>query len=314
MRIVTIGGGGHIGTYLVPRLVEAGHAVTNVSRGVARPYLAHPAWRGVTQVTLDRTAAEGAGTFGAQVAALGADVVVDLICFTPDSAAHLAAALEGRVSHLVHVGTIWVHGHSTTVPTRESDPRVPFGDYGIAKSVIEDMLIARSRAGGLTSTVVRPGHIVGPGWAPLNPAGHFNPDVFRAIRDGEELCLPNFGLETVHHVHAEDVARLIHAAIDARNAAAGEAFNAVSPAAITLRHYAEAMFRWHGHAPRLRFAPFDDWARGVTEEEAAAARDHIARSPCHSGDKARRLLGHVPRWTSLDAVRESVTALGFGPR
>jgi len=36
-RIVIIGGNGHVGTYLVPELVEHGHAVVNVSRGTARP-------------------------------------------------------------------------------------------------------------------------------------------------------------------------------------------------------------------------------------------------------------------------------------
>ena len=29
MRVVIIGGSGHVGTYLVPRLVEAGHEVVN---------------------------------------------------------------------------------------------------------------------------------------------------------------------------------------------------------------------------------------------------------------------------------------------
>ena len=33
MRVVVIGGSGHVGTYLIPRLVAAGHEVVNVSRG-----------------------------------------------------------------------------------------------------------------------------------------------------------------------------------------------------------------------------------------------------------------------------------------
>ena len=32
-KVVIIGGSGHVGTYLVPRLVEAGHEVVNVTRG-----------------------------------------------------------------------------------------------------------------------------------------------------------------------------------------------------------------------------------------------------------------------------------------
>lgn len=209
----------------------------------------------------------------------------------------------------MHVGTIWVHGPLTTVPAREEDPRAPFGQYGIDKSAIEDLLLDRARRGRLPATVVRPGHIVGPGWAPLNPAGHFNPQVFRDIRDGKTLALPNFGLETVHHVHAEDVAQVLALAIDNRSVSVGEAFNAVSPAALTLRGYAEAMFRWFGHQPALAFLPFDDWKAGVAPEDAQASWEHIARSPSHSITKAERLLGYRPRWTSLAAVQDSVAYL-----
>jgi uncharacterized protein YbjT (DUF2867 family) len=44
MRVTVIGGTGHIGTYLIPRLVEAGFETTSVSRGARQPYLFHPAW------------------------------------------------------------------------------------------------------------------------------------------------------------------------------------------------------------------------------------------------------------------------------
>ena len=53
MRVVVIGGTGHVGTYLVPRLVAAGHAVTVVSRGNRAPYSPHGAWQAVRRVTLD---------------------------------------------------------------------------------------------------------------------------------------------------------------------------------------------------------------------------------------------------------------------
>ena len=40
-----------MGTFLVPRLVEAGYEVVSVSRGRREPYRSHPAWRSVEQVT-----------------------------------------------------------------------------------------------------------------------------------------------------------------------------------------------------------------------------------------------------------------------
>ena len=110
MRVVVIGGSEHVGTFLVPRLVEAGHGVVSISRGQREPYQVHPAWQSVEQVTLDREAEEAEGTFGERVLGLEPDVVVDMICFTPESARQLVAALRGRISHFLHCGTIWVHG------------------------------------------------------------------------------------------------------------------------------------------------------------------------------------------------------------
>ena len=308
-KVVIIGGAGHVGTYLVPRLVEAGFDVTNVTRGRSRPYTHHAALGWVTQVVLDREALETKGAFGAAIAALEPDIVIDMICFTPASNAALVATLTGKVSHFLHIGTIWVHGPSQTVPTRESDPRRPFGTYGVNKSLIEDALLALARRGNVPATVIRPGHIVGPGWAPLNPAGHFNPQVFRDIQAGKPLILPNFGLETVHHVHADDVAQAVMAAITHWGASVGEAFNAVSPAAVTLRHYAEAMFRFWGHEPQVSFLPFDEWRETVTRDEAQATWEHIARSPCHSTEKGARLIGYAPRYSSLAAVQEAMGRL-----
>jgi hypothetical protein len=37
--------------------------------------------------------------------------------------------------------------------------------------------------------------------------------------------------------------------------------------------------------------------------------DHIAHSPNCSMEKARELLGFIPAWESLDAVRQSVASL-----
>ena len=217
--------------------------------------------------------------------------------------------LEGRVRQFIHIGTIWTQGTSAVVPTPESAAKYPFGDYGIAKAAIEADLLARAQLRGFPATIVHPGHIVGPGWAPLNPAGHFNPAVFSTIARGDTLALPNFGLETVHHVHADDVAQVVIRAIDNRSASIGESFHAVSAAAVTLRGYAEAMYRWFGHEPRLSFAGFDEWAKSQNPEEAKATWEHIFRSPNCSIEKGRRLLGYAPRYTSLEAVQEAVAWL-----
>ena len=60
-RVVIIGATGHIGSYLVPRLVRGGHEVIAMSRGIRGPYLQSPEWDSVTTITVDRDAADAGG-------------------------------------------------------------------------------------------------------------------------------------------------------------------------------------------------------------------------------------------------------------
>jgi nucleoside-diphosphate-sugar epimerase len=311
MRIIIIGGTGHVGTFLVPRLVLAGHEVISVSRKKRVPYLPHPVWKSVRQVVIDREEADLTNSFGKQILELSPDIVIDMICFTPESAGSIAETLNGHVQHFLHCGTIWVHGHSEVVPTAETQPRRPFGEYGINKAAIESLLLEEHRRNGFPVTILHPGHIVGPGWAPLNPAGHFNPEVFKILAEGKELLLPNLGMETVHHVHADDLAQAFHKAIDSRNRALGESFHIVSEQALTLRGYATAMASYFGQKANLSFLPWDQWKKTVSEDLADATWDHIAHSPNCSIEKARQLLNYSPRYTSLQAVQEAVNHLHF---
>jgi nucleoside-diphosphate-sugar epimerase len=313
MRVTVIGATGHIGTYLVPRLVQAGHDVVAVSRGERDPYQDDGAWADVESVEIDREAAEARGEFGDAILDTDPDAVVDLICFEPESAERLVEALRGEVQHLLHCGTVWVHGPSDVVPTTEDEPRTrrPLGEYGRKKAEIEAYLLDEARRNGFPATVLHPGHIVGPGWEPLNPAGNFDPDVFSRLAQGEAVALPNFGLETVHHVHADDVAQAFQRAIEHWSAAVGESFHTVSPRALTLRGYAEAVAGWFGEEADLTYLPFDEWAERpeYDEDAVAATEEHISYSPNASIQKARDMLGYEPRYTSLEATREAVDAL-----
>ncbi|MGC4051159.1 MAG: NAD-dependent epimerase/dehydratase family protein [Paludibaculum sp.] len=306
MRIAVIGGSGHIGTYLIPQLVEAGHAVLCVSRGQRQPYQPHEAWSAVEPVTLDRAVEETAGTFGLRIAALKAEVVIDLTCYTLESARQLVEPLRGHVGHFLHCGTIWIHGHSVEVPTTEDQPRKPISDYGRKKAAIEEYLLGEAREHGFPATLLHPGHLVGRGWLPLNPAANFNPEVFEKLASGGVVALPNFGLETVHHVHAGDVAQAFTNSVARRTASTGHSFHVVSPAALTLRGYAEQVAGWFGQEANLALLPWEEWRLTVSRKDADMTWDHIARSPNCSIAKAERLLDYRPRYRSLEAVKDAL--------
>jgi nucleoside-diphosphate-sugar epimerase len=238
-RVVVIGATGHVGSYLVPRLVRAGHEVVALSRGEREPYRSAPEWRAVERVVADREAEDAAGRFGERIAALAADVVVDMLCFTPASARQLLEALRPARTLLLHCGSIWVHGPVARVPVTEDEPRTAYGEYGTGKAAIEALLQRETVGGGVPSVVLHPGHISGP-WPSITPAGNLDLDVWRRLAAGEPLALPGLGLGVLHHVHAD------------------------------------------------------------------ATREHIARGIAASIDRARDVLGYRPRFSSLDALRESL--------
>jgi nucleoside-diphosphate-sugar epimerase len=311
MRVVVIGGTGHIGTYLVPGLVRAGHHAAVISRGTRRPYRPDPAWSDVEMVGCDRVAAEQAGDFGAVVAALRPDSVVDLTCFTPAQAQHLVEALDGQ--HLVHTGSVWSYGPSALVPTTEDAPKHPYGDYGVNKLAIERYLLHGQDR--VQASVVHPGHITGPGWLPIGPAGNLDPAVVDSLRTDGSCLLPDRGGETIHHVHAEDVAALHQACLEQPDAAAGESFNSVCTQAFTLRGYAEAVARHFGHEPRLELVPWEQFRARVEPEYAEQTLDHIGRAPMYSMEKARTVLGFVPQHSVTDTVIEAIDSwVTAGPR
>lgn len=307
-RVVVIGGSGHIGSYLIPLLVGRSYNVINVSRGQAKPYIPHPSWAEVEQISADRTAEEASGAFGERIAGLSADIVIDLIAFKQPSVEQLYKALRGKIEHYIFCSTIWVYGHSVTVPTTEAEHCDPPDEYGRGKVDCERFLMDKARKEGFPATSFRPGHIVGPGWVPINPQGNFNPDVYTDIAAGRSLSLPDLGLNTLHHVHAYDLATWIMCAIDHRAATIGECFNTVSSQAITLRGFAEAMYRYFGQKAQLTYAPLGEWRTSVDSRDADATITHITRSPCSSIEKSRRI-GWTPRYTSLEAVQEAVEAL-----
>ncbi|MFM9607520.1 NAD-dependent epimerase/dehydratase family protein [Streptomyces niveiscabiei] len=306
MRVVVIGGSGHIGTFLVPRLVRAGHEVINISRGTSTAYTAAPEWDQVRQVVADRQQEDAEGTFGDRVAALAPDAVVDLVCFTLDSATALVERLRGRAGHLLHCGTLWRYGPSDKLPISETGGTPPVGEYGIQKDRIARMLKAETANGGLVTTSLHPGHIVGPGWEPVNALGNLDPAVWYALSAGQPLKVPGIGAESMHHVHADDVAQSFERAIDHRDAAAGEDFNVVAPTALTVRGYADIAAGWFGRTATLEPVTWEEFRTTTTPEHARNSWEHLHRSHCLTIEKARTLIGYAPRYEPEAAVLESV--------
>lgn len=309
MRVIVIGATGHIGSYLVPKLVNQDFEVLAVSRHHQTPYNDNPAWRSVRSITLDRVKLEKQNQFGQAITDLEPDIVIDLICFTKQSAQQLVEAVKGKIKQFLHCGTIWVHGETRAVPTIEEQARYPIGEYGKDKAEVEKYLQDEYAYQQFPSTIIHPGHIVGPGWVPLNPAGNFNEQCFIDISQGNEIILPNLGLETLHHVHAEDVASLFMQAIKHRKNALGESFHAVSNQALTLKGYALSLAEWYAKPANFRYLPIHDMKHHLSEQDFNATIEHVSHSTNCSNLKAQKLLEFCPKYSSLEAIQESLSEI-----
>ncbi|MEK6309802.1 MAG: NAD(P)-dependent oxidoreductase [Curtobacterium sp.] len=307
MRIVVIGATGHIGTFLVPRLVRSGHDVVVVSRGTRSAYVDAPEWERVERVTADREQEDRDGTFGRRIAELRADAVIDLVCFTVDSARAMLDALRGTDTHLVHCGSIWRAGVSYVLPITEENATPPFGEYGEQKDAIARLYKEETASGGVATTTLHPGHISGPGWVPIGPLGNLDTSVITRLSAGEPVEVPGFGAESMAHVHADDVAQAFQLAVEHRDAAVGEDCFVTAPTALTVRGYAHLVASWFGQEARLESVTWDRFRETTAPDDADASRQHLSRSQVFSLDKTRRVLGYEPAYTAeatvLDAVR-----------
>ncbi len=306
MKAVVIGAYGHIGTYLVPMLIEGGYEVTAISRGLSKVYEDNPAWGKAVSVKMDRGREPG---FAQKIADMQADVVVDLINFDISETKKMAEALKAtNCNHYLYCSSCWAHSRAEILPVNSDDMKNdPLCDYGRDKLASEQYLREEYEKNGFPATSIRPGQISGAGWDIIGPWGNISKVPFQKIADGEEIFLPNFGMETLHHVHGYDVAQCFYKAVAHREQSLGEVFEAASGQSITLYGYAKLIYEFFGKEPKIGFLPWKEWCEYEgNESECKHTYLHIARSGSYSIEKERRLLGYQPKYTNVETIKLAV--------
>ncbi|WP_197720486.1 NAD-dependent epimerase/dehydratase family protein [Acidipropionibacterium jensenii] len=115
MRILVIGGGGHIGSFLVPRLVRAGHRVTTITRGSGARYTDGPEWREITRVIAD------AGRWGISTPPSGPGWPPRHRCRFPTGEPRCSTTSTPTTWPRPSRGR-WTDGPGSSVPTSTSSP------------------------------------------------------------------------------------------------------------------------------------------------------------------------------------------------
>ncbi len=304
MKIVVIGANGHIGSYLVPSLIRAGHSVIAVSRGNRKPYFSAHEWNEAEQIFSDR-ASFLQNTLLTR--SLKCDAVIDTLCMNASDAKQLVDAFSGTGTHLVVIGTIWIYREKYYIPVREDHPSTEHEAYGFEKAAMVQTLAQYAKDKNCRWTVLHPGHISGKGWLPINPQGNLNEKIYRDIAAGNEICLPFLGLTTLQFVHSQDIADLAICCLNQPEKSDRQIFHAACPDAIPLQAYAQQLYEHFGKTPAIRFVSLQDFQSLLSSDDYDCSMDHISHSPCCSMEKAKSLLGFIPHYTCIQTVLDAIS-------
>lgn len=203
MNVLVIGGSGFLSGTLVRVAQEMGHRIWAVTRGQ------RPMPSGVRPIVADRKARPAFRTAIESIVAPPWDLVVDCIGFNADDAEQDLDCFTGRARHLVFVSTDFVirpHGRPWKID--ETYDRFHDSPYGAGKRAAEEALL--NGPGALAVTIVRPGHIYGPGsLLGCLPFAGRDPQLLDKLRRGEAIPLVGGGYFLQQPIFAEDLARLL---------------------------------------------------------------------------------------------------------
>lgn len=299
-KALVIGGYGHIGGFLVPRLVETGWDIAILTRGrKASPR--YDNWKNLPHghVEADYGALCSEGTWKALLDEISPDVVIDILSA---NAPAVLDACPSSVRQFVITGSVWMYGPPRVVPTpEETQNEFPFGFY---RKRYSDLLGLLGRKGGPAVTAVMPSNIAGPGKIPLDPYGGRDIEVHHRMARGGEILLPARGETLVCPSDASDIAEVFVLALERPDKAAGRMFNAGAAHALTYNEMVAEYGGCYGVDIPVRHVSWEEFDGELGLE--ASARYHHEAHMCPDISAARNVLAFEPRYTPRQALQRAV--------
>jgi nucleoside-diphosphate-sugar epimerase len=307
-NILVTGGAGYKGCVLVPKLLQAGYAVTiyDLMLFGQDGLPAHPHLKVVEGDIRD------IGKYSRAVA--GADYVIHMACISNDPSFDLEPSLsrtinyecfepmvvaskQAGVKRFIYVSTSSVYGVSDAPEVTEEHPFVPLTDYNKYKGLCEPVLL-RHQSPEFVATIIRPATVCG-----CSPRMRFDLTVNiltnHAVHKGVITVFG--GVQKRPNIHIEDITDLYVRLLELpAELIAGQAFNA----------------GYENHT----VAQLAELVRQVVEEEyPQKAPIRVETTPSNdlrsyhvSSRKIGQRLGWKPRRTIEDAVRDLCRAFKAG--
>jgi len=262
VRVLVTGGAGFIGSNIVRRLLDLGHApvvLDDLSSGFAENLVAEVPF-------FEADVRDAAAVLAA---AVGCDVVVHLAASVGNARSIddpikdaqinvlgtlnvLQAARRHGLRRIVFSSSAGIFGELKTLPIAEDHPQDPDSPYGASKLAAEKMCLVFNKLYGMDNVCLRYFNVYGVNQR-YDAYGNVIPIFADRILRGVPLTIFGDGEQTRDFVNARDVAA---ANIAAATAAAGVqgAFNIGSATRVTINDLATMMQRLAGREVGVEFA------------------------------------------------------------
>ena len=314
MRVLFIGGTGLISSAVSPLLVERGHDLTLVTRGVSAKADAPQGASTIVADVHDTDAFRAA--IRADVAAHGRyDVVVQWIGFSPDHISDDIDTFDGITDQYVFISSASAYATPPEhyIVREDSTPLYnPFWQYSRDKAEAERRLSAAHEQRGFPYTVVRPSHTYGYADVPMAINSWVHPwTMVDRVKNGQHVLMPGDGSSlwtlTDHRDFAYAFAGLL-----GHQGAIGEAFHITSDDVLSWNQIHEIVAGAVGvSAEQLHdqtlFIPSDVLARFDAEAFEGPLLGDKANAGIFDNSKVRSLVpDYVPKHRFEQCVHESI--------
>ncbi len=280
MDVLIIGGTGLISTGIVKHLVARGANVTMFNRGKRPNHLRHAQ---VQQITGDRSSLVELS----MCARRPWDVVIDMICFTPEQAEADIQVFGGKCRQFIFCSTVCTYGIKSpaNILVDETFPQEPISQYGRNKLACEKKFLAAHEQKRFAVTIIRPSHTYGPG-APLIDNLESDAVSWDRIAKGKPVLCAGDGLGLWVSTYRDDVGKLFaYAALNEKTF--GQAYNATRDQHLTWRDYYRTVAGVLGKEARLIFMPAE-WIWKHDQQRFGLLREITAYHGAYSSEKAKR--------------------------
>ena len=287
MKILVIGGTGHMGKFVCEILKDRGHEVVVASRSGNAP-------EGMTAVKCDC----GDPASLESLKSSGFDTVIEF----PGNAKMVYDVLAGSVKHIIGCGSLWMYGAPKKVPTPEQyQSECPFPSY--ARRFADMQIMLEDEKCPFTGIMVP--NVCGPGKIPLDCKGGRSAENHKAHMRGETVYLPDGAEALISPCDAYDLAMLFVLAAEQPEKSGNQLFN-VGPAdgAVTMTELVKIFGEIHGVEIPVEYVSWEKYKNEVSD--SIGGWWHFYAHMCPDDSKARNLLGYKPEFTIKQTLSRGI--------